>query len=235
MTPLSVSVIIPTYNERANIEPLLTRIDLALAGRSREILIVDDQSPDGTDEEVRRLAKRLSGIRLVTKPRREGIGAALRVGYDLARYDVIVSLDADLSFSPEDIPRLLERIEAGCAMAVGCRHGSLGGYETPNWRIWLKFLVSRVGNRIVRRITGLPVRDYSANFRAIRREVWAAILTRENDNSLLLEMIIKVHRGGYRLEEVPVNFRDRVAGQSKLNLAVEAPKFLLKLLRLSRG
>ena len=235
MAPLSVTVVIPSYNERDNMAPLLTRVARALAGRTHELLVVDDLSPDGTGAEVTRLAKTIPWVRLVTKTRREGIGAALRMGYDLARHDVIVSLDADLSFSPEDIPRLLERIDAGCAMALGCRHGGQGGYETPNGRIWLKFLVSRVGNRIVRWATGLTVRDYSANFRAIRRDVWESIKTRENDNSLLLEMILKVHRGGFRLEEVPVTFSDRVAGRSKLNLAVEAPKFLFKLIRLARG
>ncbi|HAM36862.1 MAG TPA: dolichol-phosphate mannosyltransferase [Elusimicrobia bacterium] len=228
---LSVSVVVPTYNERDNIGPLLRQLDRALAGRQRDFIVVDDLSPDGTGDAVRELAREIANVRLVTKARKEGIGAALRCGYDLARHEVIASTDADLSFSPADMPRLLERIEAGADLALGCRHMRGGGYETPSWRTWLKFAVSRLGNRLVRRATGLDIRDYSANFRAIRRAVWAAIETRDNTNSLLLEMILKVRKRGFRIDEVPVSFADRVRGESKLNLWIEAPKFAFKLLR----
>ncbi|MFH1724569.1 MAG: glycosyltransferase [Elusimicrobiota bacterium] len=226
---LSVSAVVPTYNERENIVILARQIHEALAGREHEILVVDDRSPDGTGEAVEALAKDIPGLSLVTKERREGIGAALRYGYDRARCDVLVSMDADLSFSTRDITLLIERIEAGYDLVLGCRHTKGGEYETPTWKVKLKYLISRLGNLVVGWMTGLHIHDFSANFRAIRRGVWRDIQTQENTNSLLLEMILKVNHCGYKIAEVPVAFADRLHGESKLNLAVEAPKFLAKL------
>ena len=91
--------------------------------------------------------------------------------------------------------------------------------------------MSRLGYRVIRALVGLDLHDYSANFRAIRRTVWHEILTEENTNSLLLEMILKVHYRGFKIAEVPVSFADRIHGESKLNLFIEAPKFLINLIR----
>ncbi len=228
---LSVSVVVPTYNERENIEPLAKGIRRALAGRKFEILIVDDASPDGTGELVRSLSKEIPQLRLVPKERRKGIGAALRLGYDRARLEVLLSLDADLSFDPADIPRLLQPIEDGLDMVVGTRHAPGGSYQTPRWRIRLKYWVSRWGNAVVRRLVGLPISDYSGSFRALRRSVWERIETSDDTNCLLLEMILESARAGCRICEVPVVFRDRVRGESKLNLWVELPGYALRLLR----
>lgn len=226
---LGVSIIIPTYNERDNIAPLAREIHAALGGRKHEILVVDDDSPDGTGQVVRELTKEIPALRLLPKERREGIGAALRHGYDQARCDVLLSMDADHSFAPEDIPRLLRLIEDGCDLVLGSRHMPGGAYEASTPGVLLKRLVSALGNRVVRWVTGLKVRDFSANFRAIRRAVWEEIRAEDNSNSLLLEMILKTAYSGHRIEEVPVRFRDRRHGSSKLNLAVEVPKFLPKL------
>jgi dolichol-phosphate mannosyltransferase len=170
-------------------------------------------------------------VKLAVKEKREGIGAALRHGYDLGKKDVLLSMDADLSFKTEEILKLLELIESGSDLALGARHKSGGTYEVPTLRVKTKFFVSRLGNRVIRALVGLDLHDYSANFRAIRRTVWHEILTEENTNSLLLEMILKVHYGGFKIAEVPVSFADRIHGQSKLNLFIEAPKFLVNLIR----
>ncbi len=228
---LSVSVVIPTYEERENIVPLLREIHRVLGDRRHEILVVDDRSPDGTARAALELAAEIPGLRVLTKER-EGIGAALRAGYEAARNDVIVSIDADFSFAPADIPRLLERLEAGADLVLGCRHATGGGYQTPDWPTRTKYLVSAAGNRVVDLVTRLGIEDYSANFRAIRRGVWSGIRTVEKSNALLLEMILKVRRRGHCVAQVPVVFAARRRGRSKLNLAVEAPKFLLKLLGL---
>ena len=228
---LSVSVIIPTYNERENIGILIGQLRETLGAREHEILVVDDRSPDGTGAAVEALAKADPRIKLVVKDKREGIGAALRCGYDLGKKDVLLSLDADLSFSTPETMKLLELIDAGFDLALGCRHKTGGSYEAPTLRVKAKFFVSRLGNRVIRALVGLDLHDYSANFRAIRRSVWRAILTEENTNSLLLEMILKVKYGGFKVAEVPVSFADRIHGQSKLNLYIEAPKFLVKLLK----
>jgi dolichol-phosphate mannosyltransferase len=228
---LSVSVIIPTYNERENIGILIGQLRETLGAREHEILVVDDRSPDGTGAAVEALAKADSRVRLVVKEKREGIGAALRHGYDLGKKDVLLSLDADLSFDTKETAKLLALIDSGFDLALGCRHKEGGTYEAPTLKVKAKFFVSRLGNRVIRALVGLDLHDYSANFRAIRRPVWQAIHTEEKTNSLLLEMILKVKYGGFKIAEVPVSFADRIHGQSKLNLYVEAPKFLVKLLK----
>lgn len=230
-TALSVSVIIPTYNERENIGIVIRQLHDVLGAREHEILVVDDRSPDGTGAAVEALAKGDPRVKLVTKEKREGIGAALRHGYDLGQKDVLLSLDADLSFKTSEALTLLERIDDGFDLALGCRHKTGGSYEAPTLKVRMKFFVSRIGNRVIRLLVGLDLHDYSANFRAIRRGVWHEILTEENTNSLLLEMILKVKYRGFKIAEVPVSFVDRIHGQSKLNLLIEAPKFLLNLLR----
>lgn len=227
---LSVSVVIPTYNERQNVEILIPELHETLKGRPHEILVVDDRSPDGTGAAVLALAKTIPNVRLITKARREGIGAALRRGYDEGRCDILLSTDADLSFSTADVLKLIDGIESGSDLVLGCRHADGGRYLAPTLQIKLKHAVSMLGNMVVRAVTGLAVRDYSANFRAIRRDVWNTILTQENTNSLLLEMVIKVARVGRVITEVPVTFDDRRFGKSKLNLWVEAPKSVIRLM-----
>lgn len=226
---LSVSVVIPTYNERENIPILARRIHEVLAGRTHEILVVDDSSPDGTGEAVRGLSKEIGVLRLLSKERKEGIGAALRHGYDGARCEVLVSIDADLSFDPADIPRFLRLIEDGCDLVVGSRHMPEGSYEAAAFGVRIKKCISAWGNRFVRALLGLPVRDCSANFRAMRRTVWTAIDTQDNSNSLLLEMILKAVRAGFKVAELPVAFKDRLHGTSKLNLALELPRYFARL------
>ena len=228
---LSVSVIIPTYNERENVAILIGQLHDALGAREHEILVVDDRSPDGTGAVVEALARADPRVRLVVKEKREGIGAALRHGYDLGKKDVLLSMDADLSFDTSEALKLLELVDSGFDLALGCRHKTGGSYEAPTLKVKAKFFVSRFGNRVIRGLVGLDLHDYSANFRAIRRSVWHEILTEENTNSLLLEMILKVKYGGFRIAEVPVSFVDRIHGQSKLNLFIEAPKFLVNLLK----
>lgn len=226
-----ISVVIPTYNERENIARFIPQLVEAFQGAAYEILVVDDNSPDGTGEVVQRFARTNPRVRLITKRQKEGIGAALRVGYDQAQGDIIVSSDADLSFRVEDLVRLTEAVAQGADLALGSRHTPRGGatYEAEAVRVRCKRWVSRMGNIVLRGVFLIPVHDFSANCRAIRRSVWQQIHTQENTNTLLLEMILRCHYGGFRVEEHPVTFQDRRYGQSKLRLSIEAPKFLLKM------
>lgn len=227
-----VSLVIPTYNERENIEPLLTQACAVLGDRRYEVLVVDDQSPDGTGEAVLAMAARGYPVRLIPKARKEGIGAALRVGYGESRGRLILSSDADLSFDPADLPRLLAVLEGGAAdLVVGSRHGPGGGYEFPTLETRTKYALSAGGNWLLRSVTGIPLTDFSGNFRGIRRDVWDAIETTENTNTLLFEMILKTYVKGFRLAEVPVIFRDRRFGVSKLQMSREAPRFLRRFWR----
>lgn len=221
-----LSLVLPTYEERENIERLLPAVATVLTGLTYEIVVVDDRSPDGTGEAVLRFAGRGYPARLVSKERKEGIGAALRVGYTESRGAVILSMDADLSFEPTDLLRLYDRIQQGADLVVGTRHSAASAYDAPTRAVRIKRMVSAGGNRLLGALSGIPLTDFSGNFRAMRRDVWQAIDTTENTNTLLFEMILKAYIKGFVVAEVPVRFADRRYGASKLQLSREAPKFL---------
>jgi dolichol-phosphate mannosyltransferase len=230
MTGTQLTIILPTYNEAANVEEFVPQIEARFEGHDFRIMVVDDDSPDGTAQVARRLDERYGNIEVLTPPERKGLGAALRFGYDRASTPYILSSDADLSFSADEMLRLYEAIlERGDDLVQGTRHEAGGSYEVTGPRIWLKKLSSVIGNVVVRHLAGLPVTDCSANFRVMRRDAWERIETRENNNAILFEMIFKCHHGGLRVSSIPVTFKDRRYGQSKLNLVKDIPKFLVRM------
>ncbi len=228
---IQISFVIPTYNERENIKILIPKIEsLFLEKYKFEIIIVDDSSPDKTAELSEKLNKKYHNIRTVIRKKKEGIGAALRAGYNEAKGEVILSSDADLSFKVEDMLRLMDKINEGYDLVVGSRHKEEGMYENRKLLTKLKYFVSKSGNKFIRFFLGLKIHDFSANFRAIKRDVWNDIETKDNTNSLLLEMILKTKLKNYKIAEVPVEFKERKYGVSKLRLSKEIPKFFLKII-----
>jgi dolichol-phosphate mannosyltransferase len=225
-----LTIILPTYNESQNLAAFIPEVEESFEGHEFRIFVVDDQSPDGTAEVARRLNEQYGNIDVLTPPDRRGLGAALRYGYDRAITPFILSSDADLSFGADEMLRLYQTIlERGDDLVQGTRHERGGRYEVTGVRVWFKKLSSVVGNVVVRHLAGLPVTDCSANFRVIRREAWQRIETRENNNAILFEMIFKCHHGGLRVSSIPVHFRDRRYGESKLNLVREIPRFLVRM------
>jgi dolichol-phosphate mannosyltransferase len=229
-----LSIVLPTYNERKNISILIPRIEsfFKKKGFRFEIIVVDDSSPDGTFELSRKLNRKYGNIVTVVRKKKEGIGAALREGYDRARGDIIVSSDSDLSFEVADMLRLVEKIEEGYDLVVGSRHMNSSNYEKKKPGTKLKWFISFFGNKMVSAMSGVRIHDFSANFRAIRRRVWRSIETKEKTNSILMEMIVKTRYKGYKIAEIPVVFKDRLYGESKLQLGREAPKFFGKLVKI---
>ena len=228
---MKLSIIIPTYNETKNITQLIPTIEKTIFSKYRgEIIVVDDNSPDGTAAVAEKLNQRYHNIRVIVRAKKEGIGAALREGYNAAQGDIILSTDADLSFDVKDMHRLLRTLQQGYDLVVGSRHLPEGSYEKTMLKTRIKSVVSKYGNTLVRWLSDLDVHDTSANFRAIKRSVWRKIHTTDTTNSLLLEMILKTKYRGYRIAEIPVTFKDRRYGQSKINLLKEVPKYFVKLL-----
>lgn len=226
---IELSIVVPTYNERENIRQMMQSIANVFSNIIYEVVVVDDRSPDKTGEVAQEMAASGHPVRVIYKDKKEGIGAALRVGYDNSQGRYIASMDADLSFQVEDLKRLYERILNGADLVVGSRHSKGSFYEISTPVIRKKYFVSRSGNWFLRFATRIPLHDFSANFRIIRKDVWRAIQTRENRNFLLFEMILKAWVCGFQVEDIPVSFFDRRFGQSKLNLSTEVPKFLFKL------
>lgn len=232
---IDVSIILPTYNEKENISILIPQLEEILKKQvlKSEILVVDDNSPDGTALIARQINENYGNIKIITRLKKEGIGAALREGYNKAEGKLIFSMDTDLSFDTNMVPVILKRLNEGYDMVVGNRYSSKGDYETKTLSIKAKKFVSKFGNKFLRFITGIDIHDFSTNFRGMKRETWQNIKTKEKTNILLFEMILLTHYHGFKVGEQRVIFKERLYGKSKLNLVKEAPKFLLKAINLS--
>ncbi|MDP2750638.1 MAG: glycosyltransferase [Nanoarchaeota archaeon] len=229
---VKISIVLPTYNEKENLEILIPHIEKIIKRENYcgEIIVVDDNSPDGTADIAKNFNKKYKNIKVISRMKKEGIGAALREGYNNATNDYILSMDSDLSFNPEEIVRFVDGMNSGIDLIVGNRHHLGGIYEKKQASTKIKGFVSKFGNVLVRIISGLNIHDFSANFRCIRKKTWQSIKTHEKTNALLLEMIIKSKNKGFKVNEIPVTFKERKFGKSKLNLTKEAPKFFLKLI-----
>jgi dolichol-phosphate mannosyltransferase len=218
MRPL---VVVPTYNESANIERLLHRIDECLPGAG--ILVVDDGSPDGTADLVKAVAANLPDVYLLSRAGKSGLGSAYRAGFawGLERgYDAFVEIDADFSHDPAALPSLVAPLTEGVDLAIGSRY--IEGGSIPNWA-WHRHLLSRGGNIYASRVLGLGVADATAGYR-----VYSAAILRRLDLDRIraegygfqIEMTYRAKQHGAAITEVPISFVDREAGESKMSSVI---------------
>ena len=217
-----VSIVVPTYNERDNVRPLCDGIRDALGSAwDYEVIIVDDNSPDGTAEAVRQMASEDPRIRLLQRPGKLGLGTAVADGFALAEGDYWIMMDADLSHRPEELPRMLSSL-SDADIVIGSRYVAGGGVQ--NWPLWRQ-MVSRGASGMGRMIVGLSVRDLTSGFGAFRRRWMEPLLPSLNPRGfkLLLEILAKSR--GARVRETPITFVDRQNGRSKAS-AGEALIFL---------
>lgn len=223
---MKIAIVVPTFNERSNIGPLLDSliaVTVACADRV-DLLVVDDESPDGTAEVVRERQRRDTRIHLLSAPR-AGLGAAYArgIGHALAVFapDVVVQMDADFSHSPQDIPRLLDAVRGDVDVAIGSRY--VGGNRTPHDWGWRRQVLSWGGNLVARHWLGLaPIRDCTAGFRAWRATALRAIEAGNIGVQGYAFPVVALQRAvalGARVVEIPVHFPDRVRGNSKLSWA----------------
>jgi dolichol-phosphate mannosyltransferase len=221
-------LVLPTYNEAENLEPIVdaaTR-SLASSGPDHRLLIVDDNSPDGTGEIADRLAAERDQVDVLHRTAKEGLGPAYLAGFRRALEggaDLVLEMDADFSHDPTDIPRLIEA--AGEAdLVLGSRYMPGGG--VAGWA-WHRRLLSRGGCWYARAVLGVPVRDLTGGFKCFRREVLEQLdLTgiHADGYGFQIEMTYRTIRAGFRVREIPITFHDRLAGTSKMDtrIAVEA-------------
>lgn len=227
MSPDQVVCIVPTYNERENI----TEIAGAVRGHGYRLMIVDDSSPDGTGELADDLASNDPMVSVLHRDSKEGLGPAYSAGFDQALAqgrEVIVEMDADFSHDPGDVPRLVGAIEDGADLAIGSRY--VPGGSTPDWPL-LRQLISRGGNLYARFMLGIPVRDATAGFRAFTADALRRLSYREAEASgygFQVEMAWRAHREGLEIVEIPIAFRDRARGKSKMGppIVVEAMRLV---------
>jgi len=215
---MRVAVVVPTYNERENISSL-TRQLLDL-GRVDHVIVVDDNSPDGTGEVADALAKNDARIVVVHRPGKAGLGRAYIAGFQRAmalEADVIITMDADFSHNPCYIPSMLDVMADGHDIVIGSRYVRGGG--TRDWGIDRQIL-SAGANFVARISLGLQAHDCTAGFRAYRRHVLETIpleQIRSNGYSFLVEMLYRCQQAGFRVGEVPIIFEDRQRGESKIS------------------
>jgi len=216
-------VVMPTYNEAATL-PLVVEALCRLPIPDLQLLIVDDNSPDGTGQVAEALSRSYPGrIRVHHRPRKLGLASAYIAGFRQALEagaDIIVEMDADLSHPPAVVPHLLEAL-VRCDVAVGSRYVAGGGVD-PRWG-WHRRLLSWAGNRYARWALGLPVADVTSGFKAFRRTVLATLNLegiRSQGFTFQIEVAYACHRHGFRVAEVPILFAERKAGRSKLSLKV---------------
>ncbi len=214
-------VVAATYEERANIDALIDRV--LAAAPDLQLLVVDDDSPDGTGAAALARAEREPRLHVLVRRGRRGLGGAILEGFDLAArhgFEIAVNMDADLSHDPDDIPRLLAALEPvggrPADVVVGSRR--VNGGRTLGWPLW-RHVVSRLVGCFTRRIVGVPVRDASSGFRAVRLATFARVpRPLATGYTFLEEMLWKVHRVGGRIVEVPIIFTNRERGSSKAGL-----------------
>lgn len=221
-------VVMPTYDEADNIVEAMTRVRRAVP--DADILVVDDNSPDGTADLARAAAAELGQIDVLDRPKKDGLGNAyrhgFRVGFDRG-YERLVQMDADLSHEASDLPALLAALDDGAVAVIGSRY--VPGGSIPHWP-WYRRALSKWGNRYACAVLGMTIRDATAGYRAYDADTLAVIdvfSTRAKGYGFQIETAYRISKSGGRLAEVPVAFIDRVRGQSKMSLSVMVEELAL--------
>jgi dolichol-phosphate mannosyltransferase len=240
---MRLTVVLPTYNEAENLERMVDALlGLSLPDTELSVLVVDDNSPDGTGAIADGLAERHAGrVSVLHRAGKEGLGKAYVAGFGQALgagAELVLQMDCDFSHRPQDIPRLLEALP-GTDMVLGSRFAP-GGKVDENWAWWRKLLTWFANSLYVRVILGTVVRDATGGFRLWRRETLLAmdLPNRIHSNGYVfqVEMAYVATKLGYDIREIPIEFPDRVAGESKMDFAIqlEAASRVFEVRRLHR-
>lgn len=223
---MKVSFVIPTLNEHGNITRLIERINKIIKkiNLDYEIIVIDDNSTDGTIEAVKNLQKIQENLNLFVREKPQGIGSAHIEGYNHAQGDLIISIDADLSHPPEKIPEFIAKIKSGFDMVMSSRYIP-GGATDKNLKF---YLVSKIGGYYLSLMLRINILDFTTGYRAIKKDLWQKIknYSYSKKNVFLIESIYYAHKHGAKLSEIPIFFKEREIGESKTPLFKEAIKAL---------
>ena len=219
-------LVLPTYNEAENIEPVVGAARAQLRPGDR-ILVVDDNSPDGTGQIADRLAGEVEGLEVLHRPGKAGLGRAYLAGFAHALgrgAELVLEMDSDFSHDPADLPRLIAAAEEGADLVLGSRY--VDGGSVTDWGLVRK-AVSRGGSWYARRILGVPIRDLTGGFKCFRRAVLETLdleHVRADGYVFQIELTYCALKEGFKVVEIPIVFRDRRVGESKMDarIAIEA-------------
>lgn len=226
------AIILPTYNESENIRDLI----LAIEGLDINsiILVIDDSSPDGTWKIVKELQREFDNIMLVVRPSKMGLGTAIRDGFKILsslenRPDHVIAMDADFSHNPQDIPRFLKYAEKGYDLIVGSRY--IKGGEIKGWPS-SRIIISKIANKIAKTLIRLPVNDFTSGFRcySMKYILKATPNLKSKRFEIQIETLKQAQRLGMKVTEIPITFRNRKKGKSKLTIK-EILNFLLYIIK----
>jgi dolichol-phosphate mannosyltransferase len=231
-------LILPTYNEAENVKAIVTAAGEVLATAAPDgfrVLIVDDGSPDGTGRIADELAAEKDWVQVLHRTEKNGIGPAYLAGFSHALEQgagYVMEMDCDFSHDPADLARLLAAVHGGADLALGSRYVPGGGVS--DWGIWRRF-ISQGGSTYARLMLGLRVKDLTGGFKCFRREVLEAIRfdgVRSQGYAFQVELTYRAAQAGFKVVEVPIVFRDRQQGQSKMSWRIAAEAmWLVPLLR----
>ncbi|HJS84119.1 MAG TPA: glycosyltransferase family 2 protein [Acetobacteraceae bacterium] len=233
--PPELTVVVPCYNERPNVAPLVEKLNAALAGLAWEVLFVDDNSPDGTAAEARRLAQSDSRVRCIRRIGRRGLASAVIEGALASSAPFIAVMDGDLQHDETRLAEMLERLRAGaCDLVVASRH--VAGGDAAGLASGFRHTLSAAGIRIAQRLLPVRLADPMSGFFMVRRRLFETVAPRLTGHGfkILLDFVLSAPTG-LRVIEVPARFRPRAAGTSKLDVLVAAQFLALLLDKLLRG
>lgn len=220
-------IILPTYNEKENLADIVQAI-FAVGIKDLHLIIVDDNSPDGTGQIADQLAQGNSNVQVVHRAKKEGLGIAYVAGFKKALADpdfqYIFEMDADFSHQPKYLPDFLDKIKTA-DLVLGSRNIPGGGVE--NWS-WPRRFISGTANFVVKRMLGLPINDLTGGFKCYRRQVLEKLELDKVESSgynFQIELTYKAYQLGYKIVEIPIIFVERRAGQSKFNMAIMIESF----------
>ena len=218
---MRATVCLPTYNELENIEPMVR----ALEDKGVRVLVVDDNSPDGTGEVADRLAAEVDYVDVLHRERKEGLGPAYLAGFRRALADgaeLVLEMDCDFSHSPDDVPRLVAAARDGADLVIGSRY--VDGGSIGNWGVVRRF-ISAGGSLYARFLLGVPIHDLTGGFKCYRRRVLETIdlsAIHSKGYAFQIETTYRTLRAGFRVVEIPIHFVDREEGGSKMSRAIVA-------------
>lgn len=235
-SPARVSVVLPTYNERDNIGPLIEAITKAMGQPAPEIIVVDDDSPDGTWQVVQEIAKRASHVRLIHRTSERGLTSAIATGIAQAKGEIVAWMDCDFSMPPELIPELVAALE-GADLAAGSRYVR-GGMDVGHSSAGRLF--SRAINLFASLLLDFSIKDYTSGFIAARREVFDRIGLRGDYGEYCIDLLYRAKKAGFHIKEIPYRCVPRRAGESKtapniMGYFRRGWKYVLTILRLRFG
>jgi dolichol-phosphate mannosyltransferase len=210
--PLHVSVVLPTFNERDNIGPLIHALLRCLDRVPAEVIVVDDDSPDGTWQIVAEMAEQDARVRLLHRVGERGLTSAIVAGIAQARGELVVWMDCDFSMPPEVVPRLVAAVDQGYDLGVGSRYVR-GGRDAGH--SWLGRAFSRTINFYASLLLGWQVRDYTSGFIAARRQVFDLVTLRGDYGEYCIDLLYRARRHGLRIKEIPYECVPRERGESK--------------------